>query len=1582
MRGSLYPNGVTVDQVALRRTELSKAQEILRNRVDWTCRGVFSGGLVTVNLLDDTRIDIMQASGFAPNGEYVETDSPYYSIALADYAVGVVNYVCLVYTEVDSYRQPHESDGQRYYTRAAMAWRVRVYSAAQYALLPASDENLANDSQDRIIFFSKVTANGVGISLTPSSITSPRSFNNIMYTVPRKCVTILGIDILSASSGSPLGAGTLTYDFTPGTPPTYQLTWSTSNGAGAPVAVAADGNYTLLDGAGEFITVKVALTVLPTFVVATTVTETITIFNLYYQEMPRLSAEDHLHRNYIGTGTISPQNPHGNSLDDFSGETLSMLDEHQDVLHCNGIWRGSASSIFQITVLTAPVADTFNLVAPAGGDLYYVNGIKLDSIDISVGVSILPPVVQGAYFYEICVSDEATVECNKKAAYPAVRAVTGTWIVDMSRDYPFGSFALTCTTTPGPFTPRVFTWDGGKPVTFTPLSDPSQAIRLYSADGEHWIDLWVNTNPSVVPDEALPTAPGTVTDTITVFSSLTDGSNQFMQIGALSYWYDATSVKWVLGYHPLAANRNAVDKRIWGNTGTENMATWALEDLAYLPNNELGRSGALLRRNGAYNEFQYTYGGAGFNISVNGGSFYCRGQRISVKSTQSLIAVPSAVQLIWADMAGVYHILNVTGTFGGDLQAAMRYVLGSTQNIPSVSDFYHYSDAGDAPERGILLYCLVTDATDIDPLGIVDFTQNVNRVDDPWSVGSRISTTVNAVHAQAAYDNFFTAFEYAKYSMYGTENKGSVTLTVIGTVEVGFKVTQPEYVNVRGTRGVSIPYKSIVRVTGTDAWGSWLLSFGCKVSNLSVYNTSTTLPAIGLNHYATVEECFFVSSGGEPFRASASGALSCNGVVLRNNISSGSALISSVSLANGYTGWIITGNEVLAVPSDSRAAIQLLGAEKLLISGNIIDVPNSNDQLVNASGGIRVGSSGFQCQDVTIRDNYISVGNNAAGQLNSVAGIHLQDVWFATVSGNTVRRSSGSVTQIGVGLYLEGLLQSSVVDNKIAFMGGGIYIVGYLYETEISRNKMQGLFHSGISAFVNDFPVLNMAYGVRVDGNDVYMMPLKGLTGGLFTSADLFGVAVYFDLTPANSSLSGVSVSKNCVSGIGSILSGASVYGIMLGVNGGTGFCRSLSIDDNVVNTLDSSIGDLVGINVYVSGMAQAAEQVSLSRNHVTFAPKTTSPTVMGIYTAAHLIGSSINNNTSILESSDDTAEGIALYSGVWQPSNTTVSGNILLGLSAGAYIIASSSLKISDNIIYGKGGGLHVGGAPTKGTLVQGNRIQVDAYIESPYAPDAGWVGAHCLSVDLGASGITLRDNFLYLNGVDRPGAGVNDVPDGSTCVTLVDLSNVCIDGCSMYSDTATVDNTDGTGAVRGYLCLCRAGHSGAGKKTTITVTDCIFDDRVEAAGTSRTPLYGLYIIPDFNFKHDDGDVLCASIKGNTFFTSNTDRSSTYHFNEEGRPATATPAPAFRPYVIYVPSTYGLIFADTRSHVYFVGNSIHGLPLTEDSRPYVYMCLHEAAFGGGILGHCIYEPESRVNFVNQNGEPFPTPDYAWAVFP
>jgi hypothetical protein len=307
----------------------------------------------------------------------------------------------------------------------------------------------------------------------------------------------------------------------------------------------------------------------------------------------------------------------------------------------------------------------------------------------------------------------------------------------------------------------------------------------------------------------------------------------------------------------------------------------------------------------------------------------------------------------------------------------------------------------------------------------------------------------------------------------------------------------------------------------------------------------------------------------------------------------------------------------------------------------------------------------------------------------------------------------------------------------------------------------------------------------------------------------------------------------------------------------------------------------------------------------------------------------------------------------------------------------------VSDNIILANGCGLHVGGIPSERTLVHGNKIQVNAFIENPYTVSVGSPGAHCLSVIAGSNGLTAKDNILYLSGVVR-GANPKDVPESSSCIMMVNSVGVCIDGNTLVSDNLTVEGTDGSGAVRGYLMFFSAGHDAAGRKTTLKVTNCVFDDRVDQDGSIRTPMHGLYLVPGTGFSHAAGDIFHASVKDNTFVTSNCFQGPVWvggnYFNKEGDLSVTTGSLANRPYTIYVPYTFGALGLNGfGSTVYFNGNSIHavtpGPALTACA--FVYMSV-ESTYYSGLPGHCYYARGSLNNFVTAYGSYGGPPPGSW----
>jgi|GEM_PF-7090694 len=1463
MQGSLYPDGCTVDRVALRRTEQTKAAEILRGRVDWTSRGLYVGGEVTVNTtsVPNLNIDVKQFAGFAPNGEFVDVPYDYYNLPLADYALGAVNLVVAVYTEVETQKQPHETRGVTYPTRADASRRLRIFSAAQYAALPSTDSNLANDARDRCLVLAKVTANGVGVAITSASIQSPTSFQNILYANPRTFTNLPGVEIIGVSPKSPVGNGTLTYNFVLGT---YSLQWTTSNGAGAVVNPTADGIYNITDGAGEYIRVLIGFSSLPvsgTF----PITETVTIINLYYQDIPRLTAEDWLHRNFLGTGVLTPQNPHALSLDDIAGPTLTLLNEHQDIEHCNGIWKGSNALYLSTAVNNLPVADAINIVGPVAGDLYYVNGVKNSKIDVTTlafATPPVPPLGPNAYLYEIYVSDEGTVEYTQKAAYPNPRTITGTWIVAMSPDYPFGSANLQLSRVVNDYT---FTWALGTSVLISnPGAGDSQIIRLYAADSFHWIDLYVNFSGGT-PDETLPGA-GNYTDLITINASLDSGQN--MRIASTSFRYDPASLKWFAGYPPTSVSRFTIDQRTWGTTCISNMADAALEYMAHAPNNELGRSGVLLRRNGPWSEFRFTYGGTGLNADISGGSYYCRGKRLDIQDVTTVAFAPNCKSLVWADYTGVIHVMNVTASFGGNITSAMKYILGSPTSVPPNTNVYHHNDNIDPPERGVILWYAESDPANL--TRTKEFTRNVNQVDDPWSVGSR-SGFFAYYPTQAAFDSLFAAFEYAKYEMLGSGaglgpyRTASIEIHVTGSTFIDSEIVQPMNVNVSGTRGASTTLAR-VDVFHTLANGTWALSAGCQVHDLTI-DMWVSGAVFRLDNNVVIERCLYTAAPLPITDAlialhDGSGSPAKNGVRIRDNIVTTNACMigNTLPAAGGYIDFSITGNHVTVRDGSSYAAIWMTSCAGVDISKNIIEVINTND---TQAPGIQVGSiPPFQTRDVSIRDNVIATNNKTLTQAVAPVGILLYNTIFCSVSGNSIYPSLAvaPTSPVITGIHLAGCSNISVHDNRLNLMGVGVHVGDYFYDIEIYRNKFVGCLHRGVRATVSSYP-LGVVYGLRVEDNDMFLFA-KGSDPGALFDANLIGVEV--DLSSLSSGafgVTGVSICRNAMGAFGSASGGLRGVSIEINTTAAT-TQESFKLDGNIMTGFMGATHSNVGI--YIFGTAAGTNNLqhfSACQNSIVLSTASTLNFVSGIAINKSLDSAVVDDNVVHIMSGGTNSIGIGICIGYpFQVSTRlNVSDNeVNVEASSGIYVCAFFAI-VANNQVWSYGEGIFV--RVFQHSKLLGNRVVSYAFSENPFIGIGAGPGTHCIAISDNESDFSFENNTCHLVGVGAMGA--LDIPENSACIKIQGGYRFSVDGSRTEVDADTVAAPAVGKQAYGIYFRAKAVVPGSPVQASFRNNEIYNDYRYKNSGGALAAVNGLFIDRDAAWNCNT-DFIRVSVFGN----------------------------------------------------------------------------------------------------------------------
>jgi hypothetical protein len=635
MNRSLYPDGCEVHQRHLTYESNAKAATILQGVVDSATRGVVSGLGITVNGSVNTKIDVASGYGYAPNGEHVVLDVSQTAVSLSSNTLGILNYVLLMYDEINSAPEAHESNGTTQNTKAVVTPRLIVLTSTQYAALPATDAVLSNNAKDRALLVGIVT--GTGGALTGGAIESPSVFNTVLQT--DQPTNITGVSIVSVSSDTTLGTGTL--DFDSGT---TALTWQApgDGSPGSPVSLTATGSYTLTSSGGATLQVSVEFSVLP----ITDQTDSITVVSLYAQSIPRFSAEDFQHRSMMGSGIPTENNPHGMTIEDLSPGASGSLEVHQDLEHSNGIVRTSASSLLSASVNTAPAPDNVSLVNFAPGDVAYVNGKKIESLASSSTVAFGDGSTE-AGTYGIFLNQDSTLFKQLVAKFPSSSNLSDKVqildVVGMSA----GSYSLTWTNAGG----GSLSWNSGPSVAATSID---HIIRLYSSNRVGYLDVYIKGG-------ATPGSPQT--DSITVLAAPTaDEVLPLVNVG----W--SGSASGFVGYGFGASNSpNAVfDKRLFGTLSElETRKDAGMVNAAQLTADLLG-DGLLVRshtQSGTSNNevsvssafadaFVMGALAGGPSITITGGSAYLGGRRLDAATT-TLSLTNNATNRIYLNANGV-----------------------------------------------------------------------------------------------------------------------------------------------------------------------------------------------------------------------------------------------------------------------------------------------------------------------------------------------------------------------------------------------------------------------------------------------------------------------------------------------------------------------------------------------------------------------------------------------------------------------------------------------------------------------------------------------------------------------------------------------------------------------------------------------------------------------------------------------------------------------------------------------------------------------------------------------------------------
>ncbi len=532
---STYPEGCEVHNRHLQNTEAQRAAADNEILVDATTRGVNSGLVVSV-AATDTRVDISSGSAYAPNGEFMTLAAGQTNVALADYTLGVVNYVLLVYDEAFSSPESHETNGTTANTKASVVPRLTILTAAAYNALPLVNSVLSTNDRSRAVIVAKVTANGIGVALTSGSIELPSPFPAALNST--QPVHIEGVTILSVDSATSPGVGTLAFNFGATT-----LTWAApGDTAGAPVVLVTSAIYTITSNNGRTISVKISFSLLST----SDQSDNITITNIYSQSVNRHSAVDSQHRSMLGSGEATTKNPHGMTLDDLAPGAKGTVEEHQDVQHNNGLARFNDPNTLKIAVNVLLGTDTLNVPDFIAGDYAYVNGFKIQKLVSSSTMVFGVPEGNEISTWGIYLNQDAVLVKTKRTAFLGTTTlVDKLQIINMSPTLAAGTITLTWTS--GGLI------NAGGPTKAAPAVD--SVIRLDTGNQVDWIECFVKGSAT----------PGITQSDVVTTQAQPDPEDNLL-LGYVQ-WLGATGT---LGYgFGVAGAPNAVyDSRSFGTLGT------------------------------------------------------------------------------------------------------------------------------------------------------------------------------------------------------------------------------------------------------------------------------------------------------------------------------------------------------------------------------------------------------------------------------------------------------------------------------------------------------------------------------------------------------------------------------------------------------------------------------------------------------------------------------------------------------------------------------------------------------------------------------------------------------------------------------------------------------------------------------------------------------------------------------------------------------------------------------------------------------------------------------------------------------
>lgn len=355
MDKSLFPDGVEVNQDALKTAEDAKEFHIQRRASDMAQAGRASGLVVSINGTLASRFDVSAGHGYTPRGDYVEHAGAT-SIALADYATGVENLLVLIYKEEGASPQAHEDGGTRN-TIMHRSSELRAMARTEYDGLVAYEDadfatNLTSSdysrpTRDRVMVLASILGKGITVGVPNTYVSADLTNGNItqspLFDTSIKTATLpehanlSGINIVGLTNTAHVGNGYLQLHWND---PDWRLSWYTPNNIGTSVTSPSPANYetipasavpqeieitseTAANTTASTITVEVMTSLFPPAELLqphgfSTLTAAVTVATLYDESSEVFSAEDRAHRVKVGSYSPKATEPHGIGLSDIA----------------------------------------------------------------------------------------------------------------------------------------------------------------------------------------------------------------------------------------------------------------------------------------------------------------------------------------------------------------------------------------------------------------------------------------------------------------------------------------------------------------------------------------------------------------------------------------------------------------------------------------------------------------------------------------------------------------------------------------------------------------------------------------------------------------------------------------------------------------------------------------------------------------------------------------------------------------------------------------------------------------------------------------------------------------------------------------------------------------------------------------------------------------------------------------------------------------------------------------------------------------------------------------------------------------